>query len=69
MNKQKLVRELEKIAKEKGLITKTELGRYLQMNPRNTERFTKGADYIPGRTKKFFISDIADNILTQKETG
>lgn len=69
MNKQRLVRELEKVAKEKGLITKTELGRYLQMKPQNAERFTKGADYIPGRTKKFFISDIVDNILAQKETG
>lgn len=69
MDKQRLIRELGKVAQDKGMITKTELGRYLQMKPKNVERFTKGADYIPGRTKKFFISDIAENILAQKETG
>ena len=68
MDKQTLSRELQKFTGDTGVITRAELGRYLKMKPKNTERFLIGADFIPGRNRKFFIQDVAGNILAEKQT-
>ena len=67
MNKQELIRDIRDIVGGGGVITKTQLARYLRKSRNDKEelnRIVAGLSYIPdGRGNKYFIADVAGRIL------
>lgn len=70
MNKRELTQDIRSVIGGKGLISKSQLARYLGKS-RNTKsedddlsRYLKGLQYIPdGRGKRYFVADVAERIL------
>jgi hypothetical protein len=70
MDKQALIKSMKEYTKGTPFINTSEIARFLRRSRDALPELVGGLDYLQtGREKKYFIPDVAERIMNQRQTG
>ena len=67
MNKQDLKRELKVYSRGSTFINLSQIGRCLGWGSDRTRELMADCEHLPGRAHLYYIGDVADRIMAQRE--
>ena len=69
MERQELIRTMEKHTNGKGFINQGQISRFMGISPTTARAMLKNLPYYPtGREKKYTIGDVASEVLKRMQT-